>query len=1055
MSKFWSLSQEKQSGSLDKTRDFLGQPNSNVSCCSLKVPISMDVKSAIQTIHELISPNPETIRSFEIWWDGSVKQLKYILSAQNKLDLANYKISFQNVYPNVSFVSQSETIPEWFSPSKSTYEIFDVSLQHGHYSTVLDTAQQQQNQMITNISNSIQIYDNAWIQFVFAPYNFISYLRNHQRRLDTRIKHVTSKKYRTWVDDFTNKKSYENPENGLDFYNNYKELLHDSTKKTQDTQIAMSVRGLIRTRKTEDDEDNNNNYNYSNRKPSLSFDQIKSKHDHLTQYSYNYKSFYHLKYKKAGSPLTINNRIKKDYPRLSMFDLRLIPNPKNIMNSAIKDYFEKTILTAEYKTRKPLPYLILNPNELSLFVHLPNPTTTRNIQTTRNVSLPSKLVNKKGFNIGYFEESRTITYGTQRNLVEEQSAIISPIDFSRHIYCVGGTGSGKTSLIRVIAKHLEEANLNGIFPNSFIYLDPKGEDSEKFIGQCSELSMNHDMIHYLEPLDTGFSINPLELPKYSPGKRDETVSRYVGYFLEMVKEWYGQQQTFVQMERIFRVLLFYMYYKNDAPTFIDMYEIIIQLQDEGEKYLQIMFKALGMPGDELKQALSSIASLKPDSFVPLLNRVEQFATDPILKKVFCQRHGTVSFEELIKPGHYTIVRISTLNLAHHIQPLAIQAFVIKLWFTILERASKQKEEDRNQVILALDEFQIVKDLQILPLILSQARSYRLGLLLAHQTMAQIDDKLLEEIVGNSGTQLAGRISGKDASRLGNIWDPKFSKELTQQMASQEDFHWTYKMRATTGQEQPTPIQFWLPIPPEMPNSDEKIRQFISSQKAKYHRIKQQTTSLISEAQTQSMKWMRYITVPLPEKTQWQIMLMLHQNKGEPFQLGQITERLKADQRDDISDILHEMVEQKMLNILDDDNRNAKYILSNYSIEQYFTFDSTKIGTADDIPYLTKKAVSSYLQKGYFLTIADQSVKKDEDRTDLIAYSYDTDKAISVEIESAAEIASHPEAARKNMVKWPKMGFAAYHGWATTDKLKEIQKSQIEKEKRKDVLVFVV
>ena len=1016
----------------------------------------MDVKSAIQTIPELVSPNPETIRSFEVFWDGNTKHLKYVLSAQNKLDLANYKISFQNVYPNVSFVSQQETIPEWFSPSESSYEIFDVSLQHGHYSTILDTVQQQQNQLITNLSNSIQIYQNAWIQFVFAPYNFISYLRNHQRRLDTRIKHVTSKKYRTWVDDFTNTKSYENPENGLDFYNNYKELLHDSTKKTQDTQIVMSVRGLIGTKKINDDDDEYNNYSNSNNKPSLSFDQIKSKHDHLTQYSYSYKSFYNSKYKKAGAPLTINHRTKKDYPRLSIFDLRLIPNPKDYMIHSIRDYFEKTILTAEYKTRKPMPYLILNPNELPLFVHLPNPTTTKNIQTTRNVSLPSKLVNKKGFNIGYFEESQKISYGTQCNLIDEQSAIISPIDFSRHIYCVGGTGSGKTSLIRVIAKHLEEANLNGTFLNSFIYLDPKGEDSEKFIQQCNENSIKSDRIHYLEPLDTGFSINPLELPKYSPGNRDETVSRYVGYFLEMVKEWYGQQQIYVQMERIFRVLLFYMYYKNDAPTFIDMYEIIIQLQDEGEKYLQIMFKALGMPGDEIKQALSSIASLKADSFVPLLNRVEQFATDPILKKVFCQRHGTVSFEELIKPGHYTIVRISTLNLAHHIQPLAIQAFVIKLWFTILERASKIKEDDRNQVILALDEFQIVKDLQILPLILSQARSYRLGLLLAHQTMAQIDDKLLEEIVGNSGTQLAGRISGKDASRLGNIWDPKFSKELTQQMASQEDFHWTYKMRAAAGQEQPTPIQFWLPIPPEMPNSDEQLQDFIASQKARYSTMDEQSISILSEAKTASIKWMRYITVPLPEQIQWQIMLELYQNDSKSLQLGQLTERLKADQRDDISEILHEMVQQKILDVIDEDNRNAKYVLSQDTITNYFTFDSTKIGTADDIPYLTKKAVDSYLKKGLFLTIADQSVKKDEDRTDLIAYSYETDKAISVEIESASEIASHPEAARKNMVKWPKMGFAAYHGWATTDRLREILESQIEKEKRKnDVLVFIV
>ena len=1052
LGKFWSLSQEKQSGVLDKSRDFLGQFNSNVSCCSLKVPISMDVKSAIQTIPGLISSTPEAIRSFEIWWDGKNKQLKYVLSAQNKLDLANYKISFQNVYPNVSFVSQQETTPEWFSTKESSYEIFDVSLHHGHYSTMLDTATNQQYQLITNISNSLQLYDNAWIQFVFAPYNFISYLRNHQRRLDSRIKYVTSKNYRTWIDDITNQKSYENPENGLDFYNSYRDLLKDSREKTQDMQIVMSIRGMIQSKDDDDDEGNNNNNN--NNRPSLSFEQIKSHHDHLTQYFYSYKSFYNSKYKKAGAPITINNRTKNNHPRLSMFDLRLIPNPKKFMVPSIKNYFEKTLITAEYKTRRPMPYLILNPSELSLFIHLPNPTTTRNIQTTRNVSLPSKLVNKTGFNLGYFEESRKISYGTQCNLVDEQSAIISPIDFSRHIYCVGGTGSGKTSLIRVIAKHLEESNLNGTFLNSFIYLDPKGEDSEKFIQQCNDNSMKSDMIHYLEPLDTGFSINPLELPKYSQGKRDETVSRYVGYFLEMVKEWYGQQQTFVQMERIFRVLLFYMYYKNDAPTFIDMYDIIIQLQDEGEKYLQIMFKALGMPGDEIKQALSSIASLKPDSFVPLLNRVEQFATDPILKKVFCQRHGTVSFEELIQPGHYTIVRISTLNLAHHIQPLAIQAFVIKLWFTILERASHTKEDQRNQVVLALDEFQIVKDLQILPLILSQARSYRLGLLLAHQTMAQIDDKLLEEIVGNSGTQLAGRISGKDASRLGSIWDPKFSKELTQQMASQEDFHWTYKMRAAAGQEQPTPIQFWLPLPPEMPNTDEQMKQFIASQKAKYHTV-EQSTSILSEAQTESIKWMRYITVPLPEHMQWQIMLVLHQNNSEPLQLGQITEKLKADQRDDVSDVLHGMVEKKMLDVEDDDNRNAKYVLSEDTRSKYFTFDSTKIGSADDIPYITEKAVSSYLQKGLFLTIADQTVKKDEDRTDLIAYSYETDKAISVEIESASELGSHPEAARKNMVKWKKMGFAAYHGWSTSDRIKKILESQIEKEKRENVLAFVV
>ena len=664
MGKFWSLSNiQKQSGQLNKTKEFLGTTNLNsLTCCQVIIPITMDVKSAIITAVFLVGKqnSQNQIRSFEIWWNGSLKQLRIVLSAQSKLDLENYKISFRNVYPNAVFVNLKNIIPKWYSPTKNEYQIFDVSLYHGHYSTLFDKT--NAHKTITQIANSIQQSKNAWMQFVFAPYNFTPYLKTHLTRLNHRIKHVTSKNYRTWVDDLQNKVSYENPENDLDFYNHYKELVSDSSKKTQKSHVIMSIRGLV------DSEDNPAKQQF------VSFSDIKSNHDHLTEYYYNYNSFYHNKKpKKAGSPVKISG-IKKNYQRISMFDLRLIPSPKNLLNQAIKDYFEKTILSRNYKSRKPLPFLILNPDELPLFVHLPDPTTTQNIQTTRNVSLPSKQTKKIGFNIGYLEktvdsENKNSIYGKLVKSTDEQCSVISPVDFSRHGYIVGGTGSGKTTLLRQIAKHLEISNLNGTFPNSFIYLDPKGNDSLKFIQQCNEQSIKNENVHFLDPNETNFSINPLELPKYSLDKREETVSRYVGYFMEIVKEWYNQQQSFVQMERIFRVLLFYMYLKNDAPTFLDLYEIIINLQEEQEKFLQVMFKALGMPGDELKQALTSIATLRSESFTPLLNRVEQFATDPILKKVFCVRHGTVKFEDLIKPNQYTIVRISALHLAHHIQLL--------------------------------------------------------------------------------------------------------------------------------------------------------------------------------------------------------------------------------------------------------------------------------------------------------------------------------------------------------------------------------------------------
>jgi len=1077
LGKYWSLSNiQKQDGHLDKTREFLGTTDKkSLACCQVIIPITMDVKSAILTAPSLTGKqnsknqyHPQ-IRSFEIWWNDSLKQLKVVLSAQTKLDLEKYKISFRNVYPNASFVDMKNVAPNWYSPTQKEYQPFDVSLYHGHYSTIFDRT--NAHKIITNIANTIQLSQNAWVQFVFAPYNFTPYLKNHLNRLNRRIKHVTSKNYRTWVDDFTNKESYENPENGLDFYNHYKELITDASKKTQNSHVIMSIRGLV--------ESENSSEEY------VSFSDVKSNHDHLTEYHYNYNSFYHNKKpKKAGSPIKISG-IKKDYQRISMFELRLIPSPKKMMNQAIKDYFEKTIISGNYKTRKTLPFLILNADELPLFIHLPDPTTTQNIQTTRNVSLPSKQTKKIGFNIGYLEKiepkNENSIYGKMIKSTDEQCSVISPVDFSRHGYIVGGTGSGKTTLLRQIAKHLEISNINETFPNSFIYLDPKGDDSLKFIQQCDEESIRNNNVHFLDPNETNFSINPLELPKYSTEKREETVSRYVGYFMEIVKEWYNQQQSFVQMERIFRVLLFYMYLKNDAPTFLDMYDIIINLQEEQEKFLQVMFKALGMPGDELKQALTSIAALRPESFTPLLNRVEQFATDPILKKVFCVRHGTVKFEDLIEPNQYTIVRISALHLAHHIQPLAIQAFVIKLWFTIQERAARiKKEEDRNYVVLALDEFQIVKDLQILPMILSQARSYHLGLLLAHQTTAQITDSLLEEITGNCGTQLAGRISGKDASKIANIWDPKFSKELTQQLASQQDFRWTIKMRAAPGEEQPTPLQFWLHNPPNLRMNEEEISKFIANQRDLYGHgkveekgekdadpttisndesesqepeIDENNTSLLQISKIENDRWLRYITVDLPEtKRHWQILLMLHQTNNEPLQLTQITEKLQAKTRDDVVLILKKMVKDGLLES-DESNRNVKYFLSAKSIQKYFTFDPKDIGSADDIPYVTKHVVKSYLDMGLFVTVALQKIEKDEDRTDLIAYSYDSDKSISVEIESKSELLSHPEHAIYNMRKWPKMGFDMCHSWSSSEKLQEIYDKQIDD--TENIKVFVI
>ena len=1035
-SKRWRLAnKKKQSGRLDQTKKFLQAPD-RIAACSVITPILMDKKDAVSAAGGLVSAG---IRSFEIWWDSTEKKLEIILVGDSQ-DISNFKQAFANMYPNAVFADLKHTSPKWFD-RKLEYQIFDVGTYHGHYTAVFD--QTKAHEIITQIANTIQLSKYAWIQFTFRYYSFNAFLRRHVTRLDEKAREIKRGKYlgTTEILLHPDKKPHDHPELGYDFTNNYGGLQKHATLKMQNAQFLMSVRGMIKS-----DSDINLHFDEIE---ALPVENIRSSHEQLTKFRYDHEAFDQNSKKTS---IKIDGRKTSDNSsRIDIFESRLLPDPRPFLNSASRTYFEKGIFG--YKERKPFPFLILNLSEMPLFVHLPNPITP-NIDTTRGVTLPVKPSEKSGGNIGFFKIKKEFDWQSIWGKIEKSkdidATVISPSDFANHFYGVGASGSGKTSLIRLFAKHLEEWNNNGRFPNAFIYVDPKGDDSHKFIKQCDPDTVRSGRVHFLDPQETKFSINPLELPPYQEKEREEVVSRYVGYFMTTIQEWYQQSTSYVQMERIFRALLFYIYMKNDAPTFLDIHDIILRLQDSGENALSSIIATFGTPDPEMKRALISISTLKGDAFNPLLNRIEQFATDPILKRIFSVRHGTVDFNELIQAGSYTVVRISPLNMPQHVQPLAMQAFILKLWFSIQERANRvQNENDRTQVILALDEFQIVKDLQVLQLMLEQARSLGLGLILSHQTTEQISDKQLGIITGNSGTQLIGKINGKDASRMAQIWDPQFQKELQQQFASQEYFHWTVREKSPLGQEQPPPMQFWLNRPPELLTTGGGYDEFIARQLVKYGMGKIGSSS-IAQAQIDKNKWFENIKVMFPTHMQWRIMLML---RKKTLQQVNIVDRLKVSNRADVLPVLNEMMAHGLLD-RPENSRLSPYRLTWRAKKTYFDYDFGEIGTAQDVELVASRVADFYLKKEMFVAVAIQKVVKGKDRTDLIAFDYINDNPISIEIESVSEIRSHKEHVRYNMIKWRDMGFSACHVWSKSKKVREIYNTLDEKEKE-DVHVFII
>ena len=1031
-SRRWRLANaKKQKGQLDKVKKFLPAPG-RLSACSVMVPVAMDKKEAVLSAGGLASAG---IRSFEIWWDGAEKRLQFVLAGEAQ-DLSSFRQAFANMYPNAAFENLKGTAPGWFD-ARSEYQVFDVGTYHGHYTAVFD--QTKSHQIITQIANTIQLSKYAWIQFAFRHYSFNSFLRRHVTRLDEKNIEIRRGKYLSTAEILMHpdKQPHEHPELGYDFANNYAGLQKHATLKMQSAHLLMSIRGLVQS-----DSDIDLHFDEIE---ALPLENIRSGHEHLTKFRYGYGSFY-SEGKKA--PLVRVHGDDGKHQRIRIFESRLLPDPRPFLDAASSRYFEKGWLGG-YRERAPLPFLILNLSEIPLFIHLPNPSTP-NIDTTRGVAIPAKPSEKAGSCIGFFKprDDPAFDWGSLWGRISKSkdadAAVISTTDFANHIYAVGASGSGKTSLIRILAKHLEAWNNSGEFPNAFVYVDPKGDDSHKFVKQCEEATMKGGRIHFLDPQQTRFSINPLELPAHDPGERQEVVSRYVGYFMKTIEEWYQQSTSFVQMERIFRALLFYIYMKHDAPTFLDIHDIILRLQDGGNGALPQIIQTFGDPDPEMEQALKGISTLKGDAFTPLLNRIEQFATDPVLKRMFAVRHGTVDFEEIIKAGRYTVVRISPLNMPHHVQPLAMQAFILKLWFTIQERANRVPDEwDRTQVVLALDEFQIVKDLQVLQLMLEQARSLGLGLILSHQTTEQISDRQLGLITGNSGTQLTGKVNGRDASRIAQIWDPQFQKELMQQFASQEYFHWTVREKAPPGQEQPPPIQFWLNMPPELLTGGRQYERFVSGQLARYGAGTVEDT-IVRQTAANRNKWLESISVRFPAHMEWQIMLML---RGRPMQQVEMVSNLRVSNRSEVLEVLKAMVARGVITKTDPENRLSAYELTGDSRSAYFEPSFAEIGSAQEIEEFTQEVFESYVKKGMFVTPASQRIRKGTDRTDLAAYDYGNRTPISIEIESVSEVRSHPEHVRYNMTKWRKLGFEQCHVWSKNPKVHEILAGLDEKERR--------
>lgn len=348
-------------------------------------------------------------------------------------------------------------------------------------------------------------------------------------------------------------------------------------------------------------------------------------------------------------------------------------------------------------------------------------------------------------------------YGITRELALDDA------DRLHHVYLIGQTGTGKTTVLRnAILQDIEAGRGVGV-------IDPHGDLALNLLDMIPPHRTN-DVI-YFDPADCEFPIglNPIE--KTDPRRHHLVVLNTVSALRGLWSDVWGLGRMQYILTNTLSSLLYY-----EHATLLGVNRM---LADKPFRR-----KVLARVKDPILLSFWNLeferydSRLKAEAVAPIQNKVGQFATTRMTRNILGQAHNAIDFRSVIDRGQVFIANLSKGAMGEDNSRLIGSFLVAQFQLAALSRADI-REDERRPFYLYIDEFQNFTNVASLASILSEARKYRLALTLAHQYTAQLGEALRSAVFGNVGTILCLRIGFEDARLLSEQLDPLAPHSLTE------------------------------------------------------------------------------------------------------------------------------------------------------------------------------------------------------------------------------------------------------------------------------------
>jgi len=403
---------------------------------------------------------------------------------------------------------------------------------------------------------------------------------------------------------------------------------------------------------------------------------------------------------------------------------------------------------------------VLNVHELATIYHFP----TESLSGIRNIAWGTKLTGEppEKLPIGFEatdEEKKEINFFARTEFKNKVVTFgIKKYDRRKHVYIIGKTGTGKTTLIANMAIN-DMRNREGV-----AVIDPHGDLCEILLDYIPSYRLND--VCYLDPSDVGnpFALNPLQVDNKE--HQELVASGIVSIFYKLYSYSWGPR-----LEYILRNTLLTLVTRPDS-TLVDLPVLLTN-----KNFRRSVVERLDDPVLEnfwIKEYEKMPDRLQSEAISPILNKVGQFVASPTIRAIIGQTRSTVDLEKIMNEGKILLVNLSSGKIGEDNAALLGAMFITKIQLAAMGRA-KVPEEERRDFYLYVDEFQNFATSSFIK-ILSEARKYRLNLALANQYIAQVPEDVQKAIFGNIGTLLSFLVGAEDSQILAREFGGVYSEE---------------------------------------------------------------------------------------------------------------------------------------------------------------------------------------------------------------------------------------------------------------------------------------